>query len=73
MAAMRGLACTLERTGSLKARRRVQLYNQEEGRLVELPHYEGDAVKEGELLVRLVLIPVLYQLYHLSHQKRHSA
>ena len=40
----RELAYTLERTGSLKARRRVQLYNQEEGRLVELHHYEGDAV-----------------------------
>jgi len=52
-AELRALAYTLERTGSLKAKRRVQLYNQEEGRLVELRYYEGDAVKKGDLLIRL--------------------
>ena len=52
-ARIRELAYTLERTGSLKAKRRVQLYNQEEGRLVELHYYEGDTVKKDDLLIRL--------------------
>jgi len=52
-ASIRELAYTLERTGSLKAKRRVQLYNQEEGRLVEIRFYEGDTVTKDELLIRL--------------------
>ncbi len=47
------LAYTLERTGSLKAKRRVQLYNQEEGRLVDVRYYEGDAVIKDDLLIQL--------------------
>ncbi len=47
------LGYTLERTGSLKARRRVKLFNQEEGRLLALHHYEGDAVNKDELLIQL--------------------
>jgi len=41
------------RTGSLAARRSVRLFNQEEGRIDQLPVYEGAAVKKGEVLVRL--------------------
>jgi len=52
-AQIRELAYTLERTGSLKAKRRVQLYNQEEGRLVDVRYYEGDAVKKDDLLIQL--------------------
>jgi len=42
-----------ERTGSVRARRLVRLHNREEGRIESLPYYEGDFVKEGELLARI--------------------
>lgn len=42
-----------ERTGTLRARRQVRISNQEEGRLVELPLFEGDPVKQGDLLFAL--------------------
>jgi membrane fusion protein (multidrug efflux system) len=41
------------RTGSLAARRSVRLFNQEEGRIDQLPVYEGAAVVKGQILVRL--------------------
>ncbi len=42
-----------ERTGTLRARRLVRIYNQEEGRITSLPYFEGDPVKEGDLLLSL--------------------
>lgn len=42
-----------ERTGSLRSRRLVRIHNQEEGRVMELPHFEGDMVETGDLLVRM--------------------
>ena len=42
-----------ERTGSLRARRTVRIHNQEEGRIMEVPFYQGDRVKNGEVLIRL--------------------
>jgi RND family efflux transporter MFP subunit len=42
-----------ERPGSLRFRRLVRIYSQEEGRITELRLYEGDRVKQGQLLVRL--------------------
>ena len=42
-----------ERTGSVRARRLVRIHNREEGRIEELPFFEGDAVSQGELLARL--------------------
>ncbi len=42
-----------KRTGSLRARTEVQLFNQEEGALTELPFYEGAIVKKGDVLVRI--------------------
>jgi membrane fusion protein (multidrug efflux system) len=41
------------RTGTLRARREVNVYTQEEGRITALPLYEGDSVAEGDVLVRL--------------------
>ena len=41
------------RTGTLRARREVKVYTQEEGRITALPLYEGDEVDEGDVLVRL--------------------
>ncbi|MCP3668208.1 MAG: efflux RND transporter periplasmic adaptor subunit [Gammaproteobacteria bacterium] len=42
-----------ERTGTLKARRRVEIHNQEEGRITDLPLFEGDPVTRGQLLVKM--------------------
>jgi RND family efflux transporter MFP subunit len=42
-----------ERPGTLRLRRLVRLYSQEEGRITELGVFEGDRVRQGELLVRL--------------------
>ena len=41
------------RTGTLRARREVKVYTQEEGRITALALYEGDEVGEGDVLVRL--------------------
>ncbi|MDJ0805281.1 MAG: efflux RND transporter periplasmic adaptor subunit [Gammaproteobacteria bacterium] len=41
------------RSGTLKARQSVRIFNQEEGRITELPLYEGDRVTAGQRLVRL--------------------
>jgi membrane fusion protein (multidrug efflux system) len=44
---------TLERIGTLRARREIRVLMREEGRLLELPHHEGDQVAKGTLLARL--------------------
>jgi membrane fusion protein (multidrug efflux system) len=41
------------RTGTLRALREVKVYTQEEGRIIALPLYEGDEVRQGDVLVRL--------------------
>ncbi len=41
------------RTGSLRAQREIQILSQEEGRIVTLPHFPGDTVRRGELLLQL--------------------
>ncbi|MDX1811176.1 MAG: efflux RND transporter periplasmic adaptor subunit [Gammaproteobacteria bacterium] len=46
-------ALVSERTGTLRAQREVQIVNEEEGQIIELPYYEGDFVRKGKLLVRL--------------------
>ncbi len=47
------LRLTTVHTGSLRARRTVRIFNQEEGRIVALPRFEGDAVAEGETVVEI--------------------
>lgn len=47
------LAYHAERTGSLRARREVRIFNQEEGRVAELLPFEGDRVEAGEVVARL--------------------
>lgn len=42
-----------QRTGTLRARTEIQLFNQEEGILTELPFHEGAMVKKGDVLVRI--------------------
>jgi membrane fusion protein (multidrug efflux system) len=41
------------RTGTLTARRSVRVFNQEEGRIEALPVFEGEAVRAGQVLVRM--------------------
>ncbi len=42
-----------ERPGTLRLRRLVRIYSQEEGRVTELTVFEGDPVRQGQVLVRL--------------------
>ena len=47
------IAIIRTRTGSLRARHEVKIFNQEEGRIISLPFFEGDKVKKGEIIARL--------------------
>ncbi len=47
------LSYRVERTGTLRARREAKIFNQEEGGVLDVPVYEGDAVQAGDVLVRL--------------------
>ncbi len=47
------VSLTLERPGTLKYRHVLRIYNQEEGRIDYFPWFEGDRVKQGELLLEL--------------------
>jgi RND family efflux transporter MFP subunit len=47
------ISSAYQRTASLKARRIARIYNQEEGRIVQLPWFEGDRIEQGALLLQL--------------------
>lgn len=47
------LSVVRTRTGTLRARREVEIYTQEEGQITALPLYEGDKVNQGDVVVRL--------------------
>lgn len=40
-------------SGTLKAYRSVQIFNQEEGLIIGLPVYQGDVVEKGQLIIQL--------------------
>ncbi|MBT8118358.1 MAG: efflux RND transporter periplasmic adaptor subunit [Gammaproteobacteria bacterium] len=40
-------------SGTLEAKTKIRLYNEESGRIIKLPYHEGDTVKKGTLLVQL--------------------
>ena len=42
-----------QRTGTLKARKTIRIFNQEDGRLTSLPFYEGDTIKKGDILLQI--------------------
>ncbi|MCG7988277.1 MAG: efflux RND transporter periplasmic adaptor subunit [Candidatus Thiodiazotropha weberae] len=50
---LKSLGLSHQRNGTLKARQSVRIFNQEEGRITALPHYEGDRIEQGEALVGL--------------------
>lgn len=41
------------RSGTLKARKTIRIFNQEEGTLTALPFHEGDQVKKGDILLKI--------------------
>lgn len=47
------LSLARTRTGTLRARREVKIYTLEEGRVTALPLYEGDLVKQDQVVARL--------------------
>ncbi|MES9943554.1 MAG: efflux RND transporter periplasmic adaptor subunit [Candidatus Thiodiazotropha sp.] len=49
----RALGIVHERTGTLKPRQTVRIFNQEEGRITQLPYFEGDKVDQGDTIVTL--------------------
>jgi RND family efflux transporter MFP subunit len=42
-----------ERPGSLRYRRQVRIFSQEEGRITDLALFEGDQVRQGDVLIEL--------------------
>jgi len=60
-----------ERTGSLRARRTVRIYSQEEGRVTSVPFFEGDRVPKDQMLIRLddeLLVAELEKAEAIAHQ-----
>ena len=43
----------IQLTGTLEPKKSVHLYNQTPGLIIQLPFYEGDKVKQGEILAQL--------------------
>ncbi len=64
------IAATALRTGSLRAQREIQILSQEEGRIVALPHFAGDVVKRGDLLLQLDDTLLAAQLRKSEAQRR---
>jgi RND family efflux transporter MFP subunit len=62
----------VERSGTLRARRAVQISTQEEGRLAALPGYEGDRVRAGELLFALDDTVIRAELSKAEAQRRQA-
>ena len=44
---------TQKLSGTLEAKTKIRLYNEESGRITKLPYYEGDSVDKGTLLIQL--------------------
>ncbi|GAB4298032.1 MAG: multidrug efflux RND transporter periplasmic adaptor subunit VmeE [Thiohalomonadaceae bacterium] len=64
------IAATASRTGSLRAQREIHVLSQEEGRIVALPHFAGDAVRQGDLLLQLDDTLLIAELRKSEAQRR---
>ncbi|PLY16104.1 MAG: efflux transporter periplasmic adaptor subunit [Sedimenticola sp.] len=49
----RAVSTAHQRTGTLRARRTVRIHNQEEGKITKVPFYEGDRVKQGDIVIAM--------------------
>ena len=56
------LSVVQTRTGTLRARRIVKIFTQEEGRVTALPFYEGDTIIKDDILVQLDSTLLMAQL-----------
>ncbi|MFT6386907.1 MAG: membrane fusion protein (multidrug efflux system) [Cellvibrionaceae bacterium] len=52
-AQLQTLAIERERTGTLQSKQEVEIFNQEEGRIITLPFSEGDKVNKGDVVAKL--------------------
>ena len=59
-------------TGSLRHRKTVRIHNQEEGRLIRLPFYEGDRVKAGNIILELDAALLIAQLDKVKAVRREA-
>jgi RND family efflux transporter MFP subunit len=59
-------------TGSLRHRQTVRIYNQEEGRLIRLPFYEGDRVNAGDIILELDATLLIAQLDKVKAVRREA-
>lgn len=61
------------RTGTLKTRREIKIFTQEEGRITKLPYFEGDVVKKNTLVARLDDKLIRAQLNRAQAKRRKAA
>jgi membrane fusion protein (multidrug efflux system) len=66
------LSVVRTRTGVLRARRVVEIYTQEQGQITELPFFEGDEVRQGDVLVRLDDTLLLAQLARATSTRKQA-
>lgn len=52
-AELKDISVSRERNGTLRAIQEIQIFNQEEGQIAELPFFEGDQVEKGQVIARL--------------------
>lgn len=50
---LKDVSVSRERNGTLRAIQEIQIFNQEEGQIAELPFYEGDRVNKNQVVARL--------------------
>ena len=58
--------------GTLSSPRKIQIFNQEEGRILRLPFFEGDSVASGQELVRLDDKVIRAQLNKANAERRQA-
>jgi membrane fusion protein (multidrug efflux system) len=67
------LGISVIRTGTLRTRREIKIFTQEEGRIAKLPYFEGDVVKKNELVARLDDKLISAQLNRAQAKRRKAA
>ncbi len=67
------VAQTLVRSGTLRARRETKIITQEEGRLTNLPFYEGDQVEESQTLFSIEDTQLRAELKKAIAQRKQAA